>query len=225
MPLVSPIDIAVLSSPVPLPGESGTVSPGSFGVNTQQNFSAMAKGSGVSSPIGTGNTTTSLPTSDPSLPRSSTIEGEALESGGANVGGVVKTEQEVIPTDIKFATAEDEQLAKKEDQFEEQVDEYKEAFDSGTEAEAKLREEESGFQTFVRKASQDNIFTDEGMAKARGVKRADRKADGKARKEAGLTGKAKRRARKAQRQQRRDSFKAFKDELDLEAQQAASDLE
>jgi hypothetical protein len=43
MPLVSPIDIAVLSSPVPLPGESGTVSPGSFGVDTQQNFSAMTK--------------------------------------------------------------------------------------------------------------------------------------------------------------------------------------
>jgi len=227
MPLVSPIDIAVLSSPIPLPGESGTVSPGSFGVDTQQNFSAMAKGSGVSSPIGTGNTTTPLPTSDPSLPRSSTIEGEALESGGANVGGLVKTEQDVIPTDIEFATAEDEQMAKREDQFEEQVDEYKEAFDSGTEAEAKLREDESGLQTFARKAEGGllNLFRDEGMAKARGAKKSDRKADRKARKEAGLTGKAKRRARKAQRQQRRDAFKAFKDELDLEAQQAASDLE
>jgi len=225
MPLVSPIDIAVLSSPIPLPGESGTVSPGNFGVDTKQNFSAMAKGSGVASPIGTGNVTTPLPTSDPSLPRSSSIEGEALESGGANVGGVVKTEQEVIPTDIKFATAEDEQLAKQEDQFEDQVDEYKEAFDSGTEAEAKLREEESGLQTFARRYSEDNIFADPGMAKARGVKRADRKADRKARKEAGLTGKAKRKARKAQRQQRRDAFKAFKDELDLEAQEAASNLE
>ena len=108
MPLVSPIDIAVLSSPVPLPGESGTVSPGSFGVDTQQNFSAMAKGSGVASPIGTGNVTTPLPTSS-----TSTIEGKALESGGANVGGLVKKEQEVIPTDIKFATAEDEQIQSK----------------------------------------------------------------------------------------------------------------
>lgn len=225
MPLVSPIDIAVLSSPLPLPGESGTVSPGSFGVDTQKNFTAMTQGSGVTSPIGTGNRSTPLPTSDPSLPRSSTIEGKALESGGANVGGLVKTEQDVIPTDIKFATAEDEQIQKREDQFQEQVDEYKDAFDSGTEAEAKLREQETGFQTFARKASQDNIFTDEGMAKARGVKRADRRADREARKEAGLTGKAKRRARKAQRQQRRDAFKAFKDQLDLEAQQAASDLE
>ena len=224
MPLVSPIDIAVLSSPIPLPGESGTVSPGSFGVDTQQNFSAMAKGSGVSSPIGTGNQMMPSETFNTAAEYGN-IEGKALESGGANVGGLVKTEQEVIPTDIKFATAEDEQLAKQEDQFEDQVDEYKEAFDSGTEAEAKLREEESGFQTFARKASQDNIFTDEGMAKARGVKRADRRADRQARKDAGLTGKAKRKARKAQRQQRRDAFKAFKDELDLEAQQAASDLE
>jgi hypothetical protein len=223
MPLVNPIDIAVLSSPVALPGESGTVSPSSFGTNTQQNFTAMTQGSGVTSPIGTGNVTTPLPTSDPSLPRSSTIEGKALESGGANVGGLVKTEQEVIPTEIEFATAEDEQIAKKEDQFEEQVDEYKEAFDSGTKAEAKLQEEETGLHTFARQA--DKFFVDEGMSKARRSKRADRKADRKARKEAGLTGKAKRRARKAQRQQRKDAFKAFKDEIDLEAQQVASDLE
>ena len=132
-------------------------------------------------------------------------------------------EKDVIPTDIEFATAEDEQIAKREDQFEDQVDDYKKAFDSGTEAEAKLREGESGLQTFARQS--DKFFADEGMVKARGVKRADRKADRKARKEAGLTGKAKRRARKAQRQQRKDSFKAFKEELDLEAQQAASDLE
>ena len=220
MPLVSPIAIAVLSSPIPLPGESGTVSPGSFGVDTQQNFSAMARGSGVASPIGTGNVTTPLPTSS-----TSTIEGEALESGGANVGGLVKTEQDVIPTELEFTTAEDEKIAKQEDQFEEQIDEYKEAFDAGTEAEAKLREDETGLQTFARRYSQDNIFADPGMARARGVKRADRKADRKARKEAGLTGKAKRKARKAQRQQRRDAFKAFKGELDLEAQQTASDLE
>lgn len=224
MPLVSPIDIAVLSSPIPLPGESGTVSPGNFGVDTQQNFSAMARGSGVSSPIGTGNQMMPSQTFNEAAEYGS-IEGKALESGGANVGGLVKTEQDVIPTELEFVTAEDEQIAKQEDQFEDQVDEYKEAFDAGTEAEAKLREDETGLQTFARRYSQDNIFADPGMARARGVKRADRKADRKARKEAGLTGKAKRRARKAQRQQRKDSFKAFKDQLDLEAQQAASDLE
>jgi hypothetical protein len=224
MPLVSPIDIAVLSSPIPLPGETSTVTPGSFDASTQQNFTAITKGSGVTSPIGTGNEMMPSQTFNTAAEYGN-IEGKALESGGANVGGLVKTEQEVIPTDIKFATAEDEQIAKQEDQFEDQVDEYKEAFDSGTEAEAKLREDESGLQTFARRYSQENIFVDPGMERARGVKRADRKADRKARKEAGLTGKAKRKARKAQRQQRRDSFKAFKDELDLEAQQVASNLE
>ena len=123
MPLISPIDIAVLSSPIPLPGKTSNATPGSFNDNTQQNFTAMTQGSGVSSPIGTGNITTPLPTSSPS-----TIEGKALESGGSNVGGLVKTEQEEIPTDIKFATAEDENLAKQEEQYEDQVDEYDKAF-------------------------------------------------------------------------------------------------
>ena len=52
---VDPIDIAVLSSPIPLPRESSTISPGSFNTSTQQNFTAMTRGSGVTSPIGTGN--------------------------------------------------------------------------------------------------------------------------------------------------------------------------
>ena len=131
MPLVSPIDIAVLSSPVPLPGESGTVSPGSFGIDTRQNFSAMTQGSGVTSPIGTGNVTTPLPTSDPSLPRASTIEGAALTSSGSNVGGLVRTEQEVIPTNIQFATQGDEETAAVEEAFQEQKSEYQKAYEEG----------------------------------------------------------------------------------------------
>jgi hypothetical protein len=237
MPLVSPIDIAVLSSPVPLPGESGTVSPGSFGVDTQQNFSAMTKGSGVASPIGTGNVTTPLPTSS-----TSTIEGKALESGGANVGGLVKTEQEVIPTDIKFATAEDEQIQKQEDQFEEQVDEYKDAFegDSGEKKSIKESLESAGEEFLAQGGTATGPFSgfkaikafrearkgeQSGMSAARDVKRADRKADRKARKKAGLKGKEKRAVRKAQRQQRRDAFKAFKDQVDLEALETASNFE
>jgi|TARA_R100001460_G_C3504970_1_gene170817 hypothetical protein len=237
MPLVDPIDIAVLSSPVPLPGESGTVSPGSFGVNTQQNFSAMTKGSGVASPIGTGNVTTPLPSSS-----TSTIEGRALESGGANVGGLVKTEQEVIPTDIKFATAEDEKVQKQEDQFEDQVDEYKKAFDGDSGSKKSIKESlEAAGEEFLAQGgtaagpySQFKAFKafrearkgeQSGMSAARDVKREDRKADRKARKKSGLKGKEKRAVRKAQRQQRRDAFKSFKDQVDLEALETASNFE
>lgn len=231
MPLISPIDIAVLSSPIPLPGESGTVSTGSFGVDTQQNFSAMAKGSGVASPIGTGNTTIPLPTSDPSLPRSSTIEGEALESGGANVGGLVKTEQEEIPTDIKFATAEDENLAKQEDQYEDQVDEYDKAFKGEGEMMKNTLEQydkakelanseiynkfaESKLGQKLDDKIQDKIKDKySGMSGARRVKRQDRKDDKQARKDAGLKGKEKRLARKAQRKNRKSAYKDFKEGL------------
>ena len=206
MPLVNPIDIAALSSPIPIPENTG----GGFDPNTQQNYTAMTRGSGVLSPIGSGNTMDLMPSQQfNSAAEYGSITGEALESGGSNVGGLVKTEQEEIPTDIKFTTQEDETLDTQETQYDDQVDEYQKAFDSGTEAEAKLREEESGLQTFARRS--DNFFIDEGMAAARGVKRADRKDDRKARKEAGLKGKEKRLARKAQRKNRKSAFKDFKD--------------
>lgn len=245
MPLISPIDIAVLSSPIPLPGKTAT--PGSFNDNTQQNFTAMTQGSGVSSPIGTGNITTPLPTSSPS-----TIEGKALESGGSNVGGVVKTKQEVIPTDIKFATQEDENLAKQEEQYEDQVDEYDKAFKgegeiakdalevydkakdtidtkikavSDTDIYKKFEESKLGQKLKESKLGQKagQILDDKikkriekrysGMSGARIEKRGDRKDDRKARKEAGLKGKEKRLARKAQRQNRRSAYKDFKEDL------------
>ena len=107
MPLVNPIDIAALSSPIPIPDNTG----GGFDSNTQQNYTAMTKGSGVLSPIGSGNTMDLMPSQQfNSAAEYGSITGEALESGGSNVGGVVKTEQEVIPTDIKFTTQEDELL-------------------------------------------------------------------------------------------------------------------
>jgi len=234
MPLVSPIDIAALSSPIPIPENTG----GGFDSNTQQNYIAMAKGSGVLSPIGSGNTTqlrsgTTGGGSNMDLMPSQqfnsaaeygSIEGEALESGGANVGGLVKTEQEVIPTDIKFATQEDEILDKQETQYEDQVDEYQSAYDKAKANEATLDEEQGAFLRFARKTQDFGI--DDGMSAARGVKRKDRKEDRKARKgktynaETGeyektgdkLRGRAKRLARKAQRKNRKSAFKDFKDD-------------
>jgi hypothetical protein len=202
----------------------------------------MTRGSGVTSPIGTGNQM--MPVSQLGIEGQAygPITGKALESGGANVGGLVKTEQEVIPTDIKFATAEDEKIQKQEDQFEEQVDEYKAAFE-GEGAEKKSFKEalESAGEEFLAhggtqtgpysgykaiKAFRDARRGEQsGMSAARDVKRADRKADRAARKKAGLKGKEKRAVRKAQRQQRRDAFKAFKDQIDLEALETASNFE
>ena len=134
MPLVSPIDIAVLSSPVPLPGESGTVSPGSFGVNTQQNFSAMTRGSGVTSPIGTGNQMTPMPTStDRAQGQGDTgITGAALESGGANVGGVVQqAPKDDFTTKVEFATYADQQADMADKALQAQTDEYMAAYKEG----------------------------------------------------------------------------------------------
>jgi hypothetical protein len=228
MPLVSPIDIAALSSPIPIPENTG----GGFDSNTQENYTAMTQGSGVLSPIGSGNTTqlrsgtagggSNMDLTPP--PEFESITGEALESGGANVGGLVKTEQEVIPTDIKFATQEDEILDKQETQYEDQVDEYQSAYDKAKANEATLDEEQGAFLRFARKTQDFGI--DDGMSAARGVKRKDRKEDRKARKgktynaETGeyektgdkLRGRAKRLARKAQRKNRKSAFKDFKDD-------------
>lgn len=230
MPLVSPIDIAVLSSPIPLPGETSTVTPGSFDASTQQNFTAITKGSGVTSPIGTGNEMMPSQTFNTAAEYGN-IEGKALESGGANVGGLVKTEQKVIPTDIKFATAEDENLAKQEDQYEDQVDEYDKAFKGEGEmmkntleqydkakelANSKIYNKfaESKLGQKLDDKIQDKIKDKySGMSGARRVKRQDRKDDKQARKDAGLKGKEKRLARKAQRKNRKSAYKDFKEGL------------
>jgi hypothetical protein len=232
MPLVSPIDIAALSSPIPIPENTG----GGFDSNTQQNYIAMTQGSGVTNPIGSGNTM------EPSQQFNSaaeygSIEGKALESGGANVGGLVKTEQEVIPTDIKFATQEDEILDKQETQYEDQIDEYQKAYDKAKANEADMDAEQSDVIKFFRKVGDFGI--DDGMAAARGKKRDDRREDRKARKgktynpETGkyektgekLKGKEKRLARRAQRKNRKSAFKDFKDNLEEDALVDITNLE
>lgn len=240
MPLINPIDIAALSSPIPIPENTG----GGFDSNTQQNYTAMTRGSGVLSPIGSGNTMDLMPSQQfNSAAEYGSITGEALESGGANVGGVVKTEQEEIPTDIKFATAEDENLAKQEDQYEDQVNEYDEAFKGEGEMtdnylNAYDKAKDLIDSPILDKISEskigqriDNKLKDvikdrtSGMSGARMVKRKDREDDRDARKDAGLKGKEKRLARKAQRKNRKSAFKDFKDNLLDEAYVDITNLE
>jgi hypothetical protein len=192
MPLINPIDIAVLSSPLPLPGESGTVSPGSFGVDTQENFSALTRGSGVSSPIGTGNQM--MPVSFAG------IEGEAAESGGANVGGLVKTEQDVIPTDIEFTTAQEEEDAAYAVEYEGLVDDYEDAYDdTGMRGARDVKAEDRQGDKTERQAA-----FDADMEAAKELKGSEKR---KAKKGA----RSKKRAtRKDTRKQRRSAFKDFK---------------
>lgn len=192
MPLVDPIDIAVLSSPIPLPGESGTVSPGSFGIDTQQNFSAMAKGSGVSSPIGTGNQM--LPVSFAG------IEGEAAESGGANVGGVVKTEQDIIPTELEFTTADEEQEAADIEEYEGLIDDYEDAYeDTGMRGARDVKAEDRQDDKTERQAAFDADM------------KAAKELEGSAKRKAKKDARSKKRAtRKDARKQRRSAFKDFK---------------
>jgi len=192
MPLVDPIDIAVLSSPIPLPGESGTVSPGSFGINTQQNFSAITKGSGVSSPIGTGNQMLPVSFGD--------IEGQAAESGGANVGGVVKTEQDVIPTELEFTTADEEQEAADIKEYEGLLGDYEDAYeDTGMrgarDVKAKDRESDKNERQAAFDADMEAAKELEGSEKRKAKKGARSK---------------KRATRKDARKQRRSAFKDFK---------------
>lgn len=237
---ISPIDIAALSSPIPLPGETSTVSPGSFGINTQQNFQAMTRGSGVSSPIGTGNTTTPLPISSTEnvAQASGPITGAALESGGSNVGGVVQqAPKEDLATNIEFATLEDQNLAKREENYQEQVSDYQKAFegDSGEKKSIKESLEAAGEEYVATgglggyslgkaaKAFRDSRKGEQsGMSAARGVKREDRKADRKARKGKTFneeTGKYEktgeklkgRKKRELRKAQRRQRRSAFKD--------------
>ena len=260
MPLVSPIDIAALSSPIPIPENTG----GGFDSNTQQNYIAMTQGSGVTNPIGSGNTMDLIQTRGgntmdlmPSQQFNSAAEygsitGEALESGGANVGGLVKTEQEVIPTDIKFATQEDEILDKQETQYEDQIDEYQKAYDGDSGEQKSIKESlEAAGEEFLAQGgtatgpySQFKAFKafrearkgeQSGMSAARGVKREDRKADRKARKGKTYnpeTGKYEKTGEKlkgkekrlARRAQRKNRKSAFKDFKDNLEEDALVDI-
>lgn len=249
MPLVSPIDIAVLSSPIPMPGETGTIAPSSFGTDTQQNIQAMTSGSGVTSPIGTGNIMTPVAGQ---LESGSTITGAALESGGANVGGVVQqAPKEDLETKLEFASLEDQKIAAQEKAQEEQADEFMKAYEEGvsTKREELLDEGVDKAEKIYDSLSDKNkerlsklgldsekigvglervgdILGGEktGMRAARTVKRKDRRADRKARKEAGLKGSEKRAMRKAQRKSRRSAFKDFKSERDYQASLDAAQL-
>ena len=145
MPVATPLDIAVLSSPVPIPGETGTI-PGTSGtldMEQQVNFgdvsNALTKGSGVVPPIGSGNKTQIVEEKPPppSQVSSGTFKASDLDATGANVGGLAKEAgtPEDTKMELEFTTAsaqkEAEDAEKAQENFDAQVDEYKKAYEEG----------------------------------------------------------------------------------------------
>lgn len=193
MPITSPIDIAVLSSPVPPPGPAPLDAAPLFDqqVGNQIDFSqvagALTQGSGVAPPIGSGNETSIL---DP----------EDLDKSGANVGGLVKTEQDVIPTELEFITADEEKDAADIAEYEGLVDDYEDAYeDTGMRGARDVKAEDRQDDKTERQAAFDVDME------------AAKRLSGRKKKEAKKDARSKRRAsRKDERRQRRSAFKDFK---------------
>ena len=187
---VSPIDIAVLSSPVPPPGTDPreTFSDYSDGrPNFDQVANALTQGSGVVPPIGSGNETSILDAGD-------------FDKSGANVGGLVKTSQEDEPMDLKYVTADEESDAAEVEEYEGLVDDYEEAYeDEGMRGARDVKAEDRQDDKTERQAAFDLEM------------RQARRLDGQAKRQAKKSARSKKRAsRKDARKQRRSAFKEFK---------------
>lgn len=193
MPSVSPIDIAVLSSPVPLPGPAPLDAAPLFDqqVGDQIDFSqvagALTQGSGVTPPIGSGNETSILDAGD-------------FDKSGANVGGLVKTSQEDEPMDLKYATADEESDAMEEEEYEGLVDDYEDAYeDTGMRGAKDVKKEDRQADMTERQAAFDVDM--EAAKRLSGRKKKKAKKDARSKRKA---------SRKDERRQRRSAFKEFK---------------
>ena len=220
METISPIDIAVLSSPVPNPGETSTIpgsSPTIITDNNTQGFSAVSKaltsGSGVTPAYGSGNRTKVLETGNQPTQVAPSTDAERQENTvdpavgagsrgfdagdadrvGANIGGMVKTSPEDVEMDLKYATADIQEDAARAEELEAETDEFVDAYDKGF-------TDKSG-DTFV------------GKKGARKAKRADRRADRDSRK--GLSKAERKKLRKEQRAQRKSAYDMYKGEIDF----------
>ena len=238
---ISPMDIVTLSSPLPVPGTASEqigagMDPTPFTPRQQAVNTALTSGAGVTNPYGTGNVANPIQTP--------AMSGTAhLTSGGATVGGVTGMASPEAPKEIMldgekvdYADATGQKMAQAEQKQEDQISEFKEAFEEGTEsrlgtgAETAARYYSSlsdknnerlskiGLDSHKMAGVTQMIQDRTKMGSARAVKRKDRKADKKARKEAGLTGKEKRLMRKAQRDARKDAWKSFKGDIELDAE-------
>tara|TARA_R110002020_G_scaffold376934_1_gene588012 strand:+ start:228 stop:836 length:609 start_codon:yes stop_codon:yes gene_type:complete len=195
---VSATELAMLSSPVPVPAELGdNQSPFTArDVSANSALSGAAPDpSGVQLPIRSGATMFSsenLPTSilsNENLSMSGARYSGPADVVGERVGGLVGQSPESRKRLDTF-------IPEEKDNIEEQTNMFLEADKEGYNARG--------------------VNVEGGIKAARATKRESIAADRKARKEAGLKGSAKRRARRAQRDERKKSWQNYKAEIDLQ---------
>tara|TARA_R100001594_G_scaffold23894_1_gene46698 strand:- start:562 stop:1188 length:627 start_codon:yes stop_codon:yes gene_type:complete len=204
---VSQADIIALSSPIPVPTEMGDFRPQDKSAFTSKQQEVNAALSGVSKDPGVG-----LPFGDTGLIEksgTSTSTGTTttdfsgpIDVVGERVGGLVGS----APQDP--------------DKYEAYIPEPKDTLAEDTDDFISADAGEGDFKMYDSKGEQIT-----GKRAARGAKRADRRADRQARKDAKLTGSDKRRVRRAQRRNRKQSWQNYKGEMDLQAQDKLAELE
>jgi len=199
---ISPMDIATLSSPLPVPGtvseqigagmDTSPFTPRQQAVNT-----ALSSGAGVTNPYGTGNV--------PNPIDSTELAGTAhLTSGGATVGGVTGMTSPEAPKEIMLD-------GEKVDDYtgEENAITTKKRAIQNARLEAKKQEEEKQEQFISDLHDANNSYR--GMEGARGVRKDLKDADKEFIKQSGLTGKEKREMKRKLKDNRKDSWKTFKE--------------
>tara|TARA_R110002110_G_scaffold365252_1_gene574958 strand:+ start:570 stop:1169 length:600 start_codon:yes stop_codon:yes gene_type:complete len=128
-----------------------------------------------------------------------------LNRVASNVGGIVQETQDA--KDWKTFVPEEK------DPIEEEVNDFVDA-DQGVDG-----------KNYTKTNWLGNEVEATGRSAARSAKRQDRRDDRQARKDAGLKGKEKRQARRAQRGNRKASWSEYKGEMDLKTQDQVAELE
>ena len=205
---VSQSDIIALSSPIPVPTEMGDFRPQDKSAFTGKQQEVNAALSGVSKDPGVG-----LPFGDTGL-----IE----KSGASTSTGTTTSPNFAGPIDVvgKRVGGLVGSAPQDPDKYEAYIPEPKDTLAEDTDDFISADAGEGDFKMYDSKGEQIT-----GKRAARGAKRADRRADRQARKDAKLTGSDKRRVRRAQRRNRKQSWQNYKGEMDLQAQDKLAELE
>ena len=205
---VSQSDIIALSSPIPVPTEMGDFRPQDKSAFTGKQQEVNAALSGVSKDPGVG-----LPFGDTGLIEKSGASTSTGTTTSPNFAGPIDVVGERVGGLVGSAPQDP-------DKYEAYIPEPKDTLAEDTDDFISADAGEGDFKMYDSKGEQIT-----GKRAARGAKRADRRADRQARKDAKLTGSDKRRVRRAQRRNRKQSWQNYKGEMDLQAQDKLAELE
>jgi len=208
---VSQADIIALSSPIPVPTEMGDFRPQDNSAFTSKQQEVNAALSGVSKDPGVG-----LPFGDTGLIEKSGAS--PASTGTTSSGPRVNFATDVVGEQVGGLVGSAPQDP---DKYEAHIPEPKDTIAEDTD---EFIEAEKGFQR-TNKEGELIGKKQSGRRGARKAKRQDRKEDKWARQEAGLTGSEKRKMRRAQRRNRKQSWQNYKGEMDLQAQDKLAELE